>query len=564
MKKLTLSLLTITCAALFTASGQNRPAVPLRVEISYSSSVNPGPLDGRVFFYISKDITAGGRGGGGGGAAAAPGRAPQTAEPRNQISDGMNSQQFFGVDVDGLKAGAPTVLDASVFGYPFASLRDIPAGDYYVQGLLNIYTTYRRSDGHTVKLPADQGEGQKMERKPGNLFSKPEKVHIDPMSNTPIKIVLDQKIPPITPPPDTEWIKHIRIQSQVLTKFWGQPMYLGAQVVLPAGFAEHPNAHYPLMVQQNHFNGDLSRSFRRDEADWTSGKLPRFLWLDIQHANPYYDDSYAVDSANVGPYGTAITTELIPAVEKQFRGIGQGWARMTYGCSTGGWEALADQIFYPDFFNGSWGSSPDPVDFHAYQIVDLYNDKNGYWLEGQWGRIERPNTRRPDGNVQSSMDRGNHRELVLGTHGRSGDQYNIWQAVFGPVAADGYPAYVWDPMTGVIDKNVVQYWHDHFDLTAWLQSHWSTLAPKLDGKLHIAVGDEDTYYLDNAVYLMEEMMNKQTPKIRAEFDYGRKQPHCYDGTYGRMSEEQLYMPKMADWIVKTAPQGADMSWRYEK
>ena len=160
------------------------------------------------------------------------------------------------------------------------------------------------------------------------------------------------------------------------------------------------------------------------------------------------------------------------------------------------------------------------------------------------------------------MDRATHRELVLGTHGRSADQYNIWQAVFGPVGKDGYPAYIWDPTTGVIDKTVVQYWHDHFDLTAWMQSHWSALAAKLDGKLHVAVGDEDTYYLDNAVYFMEEMMNKQTPKIRAEFDYGRKQPHCYDGTYGRVSEEQLYMPKMSEWIIKTAPAGADMSWRY--
>ncbi len=558
MKKITLCLLMITSAALFSASAQTRATVPLKIEISFSSAVNPGPLDGRVFLFISKDVSAGG-GRGGGGAAGQP------AEPRNQIADGPNSQQFFGVDVDGLKPGAPAVFDASVFGYPVASLRDVPAGDYFVQGMLNVYTTFHRSDGHTVKLPMDQGEGQKMERKPGNLFSQTVKVHLDPLSAAPVRIVMDQKIPPIVPPPDTEWIKHVHLQSQLLTKFWGQPMYLDASVVLPEGWTDHPKAHYPVMIQQNHFTADLARSFRRDQDDWVAGKLPKFLWVVINHANPYYDDSYAVNSANVGPYGDAIINELIPAVEKQFRGIGQGWARTDYGCSTGGWEALADQIFYPDFFNGAWGSSPDPVDFHAYQIVDLYNDKNAYWIEGPWGRIERPNTRRPDGNVTSSMDRANHRELVLGTHGRSADQYNIWQAVFGAaVGTDGYPAYVWDPMSGTIDKNVVQYWHDHYDLTAWMQSHWATLAPKLDGKLHIAVGDEDTYYLDNAVYLMQDMMNKQTPKIAAEFDYGRKQPHCYDGTYGRMSEEQLYMPKMAEWIIKTAPQGADMSWRYEK
>jgi enterochelin esterase-like enzyme len=554
MKKPILILFSLACATLSVSSGQTRSSTPLRFEVSYSPAVNPGPLDGRMFLYISKDVSSAGRGGRGAGGG--------VTEPRLQISDNTNSQQFFGLDVDGLKPGAPVILDVSAFGYPVASLRDIPAGDYYIQGMLNIYTTFHRSDGHTVKLPMDEGEGQHMERKPGNLFSKPVKLHVDHVSDQPVKIVLDQKIPPIAPLQDTEWIKHVHLQSQALTKFWGRPMFVDARVVLPPGWAEHPTVHYPVMVEQGHFTPDVARSFRRIQNDWAGGKLPKFLWVVINHANPFYDDSYAVNSANVGPYGDAIMNELIPAVEKQFRGIGQGWARTNYGCSTGGWEALADQIFYPDFFNGAWGSSPDPVDFHAYQIVDLYNDKNAYWIEGPWDRIERANTRRPDGNVTSTMDRANHRELVLGTHGRSGDQYNIWQAVFGPVASDGYPANVWDPMTGIINKTVVQYWHDHFDLTAWLESHWSTLAPKLDGKLHIAVGDEDTYYLDNAVYMMEEMMNKQTPKIRAEFDYGRKQPHCYDGTYGRLSEEQLYMPKMSDWIIKTAPAGADMSWRY--
>src|SRR6185437_10544894 len=160
-----------------------------------------------------------------------------------------------------------------------------------------------RADGHTVLLPQDEGEGQQMERKPGNLYSLPQPLHWDPRSGATLKIALTQKIPPIPPPPDTEWIKHVVIQSQLLTQFWGQPMFLKATVVLPEGFHQHPDAHYPVMVEQNHFNPDLARAFRRIEADWTSGKLPKFLWVDINHANPYYDDSYAVDSANLGPYG---------------------------------------------------------------------------------------------------------------------------------------------------------------------------------------------------------------------------------------------------------------------
>ena len=526
-----------------------------RVEITYPATLEAGPLNGRVFLYVAKAQPAG----------AARGRAGRGGanEPRFEIGDQVGTQQFFGRDVLAWRPGTATVVDGSIYGYPLTSLRDLPAGDYTVQALFNRYTTFHRADGHTLLLPQDEGEGQQMERKPGNLYSVPQPVHWDPRSSATLRIALTQKIPPIPPPPETEWIKHVVIQSKLLTQFWGQPMFLKATVVLPEGFDQHPDAHYPVMVEQNHFNPDLARAFHRIEADWTSGKLPKFLWVDINHANPYYDDSYAVNSANLGPYGDAITTELIPAVEKQFRGIGQGWARVDYGCSTGGWEALADQIFYPDYFNGAWGSSPDPVDFRAYQIVDLYRDANAYWLEGPWNNVPRPNSRRPDGTVIQTMDRANHRELVLGTHGRSADQWDIWQAVFGPVGADGYPAQIWDPLTGAIDRNVAQYWHDHYDLDAWLDRHWAALAPKLDGKLHIHVGDMDTYYLDNAVYLMQDTIAKHDdPKITAEFDFGRKQPHCYDGTYGKMSEEQLYMPQMLERILKTAPPGADLSWNY--
>jgi len=531
-------------------------AAQQRVQVSLAPALAPAgaALNGRVFLYVAKAEPAG----------AQPARNRRRAnEPRFEIGDQVATQQFFGKDVLAWKAGQPVIFDASVYGYPLTSLRDLPAGDYTVQALFNRYTTFHRADGHTLLLPQDEGEGQDMTAKPGNLYSKPQPVHCDPRASSPLTIVLTEKIPALPPPPDTEWIKHVVIQSKLLTKFWGQPMYLKATVVLPEGFAAHPDAHYPVMVEQSHFSYDLARAFHRIQDDWTSGKLPKFLWVDINHANPYYDDSYAVDSANLGPYGSAITEELIPAVEKQFRGIGQGWARVDFGCSTGGWEALADQIFYPDYFNGAWGSSPDPVDFHAFQIVDLYKDANAYWLEGPWSKVPRPNSRRADGNIIQTMDRANHRELVLGTHGRSADQWDIWQAVFGPVGADGYPADIWDPLTGKINHQVAQYWHDHFDLDAWLDAHWATLAPKLDGKLHVYVGDMDTYYLNNAVYMMQDTIAQHhDPAITASFTFGRRQPHCFDGTYGKMSEEQLYMPQMLERILKTAPPGADLSWNY--
>jgi len=543
----------------------------LRFEISFSRELSQTPLDGRVFLLVSTEASR---------------------EPRFQVSASPDTQQFFGVHVDSLAPDAPAVVDDKVLGYPLDSIAQIPAGDYYLQALLNIYETFHRADGHVVKLPMDQGEGQRWNRKPGNLYSVPQRIHLDPAVGGVVHIRLTQKVPPIEPPQDTKSIKHLRIQSDLLTKFWGRPMHLGAIVLLPEGWEEHPNAHYPLMVYQGHFTHDFAtpvefrstpptpdlKGYDRTRAeygykfyqDWTSGRLPRMLILVIQHANPYYDDSYAVNSDNVGPYGDAITRELIPYVEQKFRGIGQGWARVLYGGSTGGWEAMGMQVFYPDFFNGAWCFCPDPVDFRAYQLVNVYADKNALWLEGPWSRVTRPEERKTDGTVITTMDRENRRELVLGTHGRSTDQFGIWQAVFSPVGPDGYPKPIWDPYTGVIDREVAAYWREHYDLRYILQRDWKTLGPKLVGKLHVTVGDTDTYYLENAVRLLQKFLEgTNNPYYAGDFEYGPQMPHCYSGdphvpvSISRLTINQRIMPAMAEWMEKTAPPGADLtSWKY--
>ena len=175
------------------------------------------------------------------------------------------------------------------------------------------------------------------------------------------------------------------------------------------------------------------------------------LVIQIQHANPFYDDSYAVNSANVGPYGDAIESELMPAVEKQLRGIGQGWARFLYGGSTGGWESLAVQMFYPEHYNGAFVACPDPVDFHAYSTVDLYGQKNMFYLQGANKRVEQPAMRNYLGQTLITVRDNVAYEAALGDKGRSGEQFDIWQAVYGPVGSDGYPKPIFDKMTGEID-----------------------------------------------------------------------------------------------------------------
>jgi hypothetical protein len=303
---------------------------------------------------------------------------------------------------------------------------------------------------------------------------------------------------------------------------------------------------------------------------WISPDFPRFLVIEIQHANQFYDDSYAVNSANIGPYGDAITYELIPYIEEQFQGIGEGWSRFTYGGSTGGWEALAVQIMYPEEYNGCFAACPDPIDFRGYMTVDIYEGENAYDDEGPFGSIERPAHRDYLGKVNMTVRDYNHMELAQGTKTRSGDQFDIWEAVYSPVGEDGYPARLWDKVTGEIDPEVAEYWRENYDLRHILERDWAEIGPKLEGKINIYCGDMDNYYLNNAVYLMEDFLESTTePYYGGEVDYGDRAEHCWNGDHengnhiSRLRYNTFYLPKIMQRIKDSAPAGADLtSWRY--
>ena len=545
--------------------------------VSFPQNLSKEPLDGRLFLLLSTD---------------------PSAEPRFQIDLSPRTQLMFGTTQDGWRAGQPAIVDASAQGYPIRSLKDVSPGEYTIQAVLNKYETFHRSDGKTIKLHPDMGEGQHWNISPGNLYSMPRKINIGP-NTAPIKVELTEVIPPIKPPQDTKYVRHIRIQSDVLTKFWGRPMFIGAAILVPEGFDEHPNAHFPLIIFHDHFVDDFD-GFRTTPPDpnlkpdyserfhlagynriqqqeaykfyqqWISPNFPRVLIIKIQHANPYYDDSYAVNSANVGPYGDAIENELIPAIEKQFRGLGQGWARFVYGGSTGGWESLAVQLFYPDHYNGAFAACPDPIDFHEFTNINLYDDKNAFYLEGAHKRVAQPAMRDYLGRTLISTADANQYELALGDHGRSGEQFDIWQAVYSPVGEDGYPKQIFDKQTGEIDHAVAEYWRQHYDLEALLERDWPTLGPRLAGKIHIYVGYDDTYFLNNAVYRMEDFLNTtKNPPYGGEVTYGPKAEHCWNGdpnlsnAYSRLHYNTQYLPKILERIKQTAPAGADLtSWRY--
>ncbi len=535
------SLIPAILAALpaLAATARDMPAQSapqLLFEISFPDSVRSQPVTGRVYVMIS--------------------RVPQP-EPRFQI--GRTGVPLFGRDVESLAPGATATIDASDLGSPVESLNEIPAGEYYVQGFVNIYERFERADGHVVWMPEDHWEGQRWERSPGNLYSGVRRVRLDPETGYVVQLEAAHVIPPVEIPPDTRYVKRFRFQSPMLSEFWGRPIYLGATVLLPRDYDRQTIA-YPVLYRQGHFSLRPPLRFREgtDLYDaWMADDFPRMIVVTFQHPNPYFDDSYAVNSVNVGPYGDAIMQELIPEVERRFRVISEPWARFLNGGSTGGWEALALQIFHPDFFGGTWADCPDPVTFTNVEGVNIYEDENAFYKQHEWRRVPTPNTRETDGRIRLTSEQRNRWELVNGTRGRSGEQLDIWSAVHGPLGDDGYFKPLFDKRTGVIDREVAGYWRDNYDLLHHLQTNWEMLGPKLVDKLHIYTGDMDNFYLNVAVQEMEAWMaTTEDPHYPGFFMYGDRKGHCWSGPVS--TAERL--KEMAAHALRHMPEERTAPW----
>ncbi len=562
--------------ALLSCEFSSGEKVSYSFSVSIPDSLSEGVVDGRLVLMFSTN---------------------PDKEPRFEIMDGPKTQIAFGKNLENWKKGDKISFSGEEFGYPFENMGDVPPGDYFVQVLLHKYETLNLVTGHTVKLPMDRGEGQQWNLAPGNLYSTPVKISIK--DGIKKDLVLDKRIPPIEEPKDTKWIKHIKIKSKLLSDFWGRDMYIGAHILLPKDWAVKTNIKYPLAIYHGHFPNNFS-GFRTTPPDttipcvyndrfkldcynrivdqeaydfykiWSGPDFPRVIAIEIQHPTPYYDDSYAVNSACQGPYGDALTYELIPYIEKQYRGIGEGWARFMYGGSTGGWEALAAQIFYPDEYNGCFAACPDPIDFRAFTVVDIYKDKNAYYLDSKFKRTPRPGMRDYLGHVSATLKEVNYRELVLGDKARSGQQWDIWEATFSPMDKEGYPQRIWNRMSGDIDSTVAGYWRENFDLSYIMKRDWPKIGKKLKGKVRIYCGDMDNYYLNNAVYFTEEFLESTTePYYDGDVDYGDRAEHCWNGDHNqpnaisRLRYHRMFIPKWVSELSKTAPAGVDLrSWRY--
>jgi hypothetical protein len=530
-------LLAVTLTSALAA--QTREPAPstrgLRVEVTVPPAVRSEPVTGRVYVMVART---------------------NDREPRLQI--GRTGTPFFGRDIDMLPPGRAAIIDQTDLGTPVASLKDIPAGDYFVQAFVNVYSQFKRADGHTVWMHDDQWEGQHWNISPGNLYSLPQRVRIGPETES-IKLVADQIIPPLQIAADTPWVKRIKIQSELLTRFWGRPIYLGATVLLPRDY-NRSTVRYPILYRQGHFSLAPPLGFAEGSelhAAWIRDDFPRMIVVTLQHPTPYFDDSYGVNSVNNGPYGDAIMKELIPEIETRFRVIGQPWARITDGGSTGGWISLAHQFFYPDFYGGVWSYCPDSVTFSDVEGINIYKDDNAFYRKIDWRTVPIINTREVNGHVRLTSEQRNHMELVNGSKGRSGEQLDIWSAVFGPLGKDGYFEPLFDKRTGVMNRTVAEYWREHFDLLEYLKRNWSTVGPKLVGKVHVYTGTMDNFFLNNSTKELEEWMKTtENPHYSGFFLYGDGKGHCWQGP--ESTPERLR--QMAAHIVRHKPEGMTTPW----
>ena len=488
-----------------------------RFEVTVAPATYPGPLTGRLVLVVARR---------------------NEPEPRYSISP--SGPALFAVDLEQLPAGRAVVVDTAALGFPWP-LAQLPPGDYFVQAVVNVYELARRTDGQRIWVHLNDGSQEPFQAAAGNLYSDVQPLHVGGGGTT--TLTINHLIPPAEPPHDTEWVKHVRIQSRKLTEFWGRPIFVNATVLLPRGYAEHPEVRFPSVYTLGHnvpfsmvtdstrVRGlgtlnpvtGLETGFDFYRA-WNGEGFPRFIAISLEQQTPYFPDSYSVNSANNGPYGDAIVEEVVPELERRFRIIGKPYARLLEGASTGGWQTLALQLQHPDFFGGAWALQPDPIDFRRDQLINIYEDSSAFVVPtGPFTAVERPFRRTTQGQLVWTMRQLSRFEEVLGTRGRSGYQLEGWEAVYGPVGPDGYPKPLWNKLTGVIDKEVAAYWRDHgFDLREYAQRNWATLGPKLAGKLHFFAGDMDDFYLNLAVYQFEDFLKSTTnPRSDAEFTYGR-------------------------------------------
>jgi enterochelin esterase-like enzyme len=450
---LTLALAVSSLLRVAPAAQDKKPETPLAFEVVYTEAVRPGPVSARVYVMLGPPLSL--------------------QEPRNG-PNWFNLSPFFAVEAKDWKLGEPLKVDASAAGFP-AKLDALKSGAYQAQAVVRL-----NLDTHALN-------------REGNAYSAAVVVKLDPAEGGVTRLTVDRVAPP-KPFQETERIKLVTLESSLLSAFHKRPIRHRAAVILPDG---DRSIRRPVLYIIPGFGGDHTMARVFDSSPrFAFGKDMIRVVLDPDCGTGHH---VFADSASNGPRGEALVKEFIPHIEKTFNAVAEPKARLLNGHSSGGWSSLWLQVSYPEFFGGTWSTSPDPVDFRDFQQLDVYKDANFYkFADGS----PRPVARR--GNEAFLFNEPfSKMEEVLG----DGGQLASFEFVFSPIDDHGRPRRLWDRATGAVDHDTAKAW-EKYDIRLVLERGWPTLGPRLRGKIHVVTGDLDTFYLEGATKLLKAALDR--------------------------------------------------------
>jgi S-formylglutathione hydrolase FrmB len=447
---------TTTLFLLILPAASTEEPRPLEFRVTFDKSVSAEPFTGRVYVMLTKSATK---------------------ELPRGIS-WFSPEPVFARDVKDWKPGEALSLGSDALGFP-VTLPKLAPGTYTIHAVMDF-------DRGNIHFSAAEGNG----------YSQAVRRELDPAASGLVELKIDQ-VYKARPFKETDRVKLVEVESKLLTAFYGQPTRMRAGVVLPESFASNPTKRYPVVYEIPGFGSDHFGAFGRLKATDVAGVEMLHVVLDPSCRLGHH---VFADSANNGPRGKALVEELIPHVEKEFRGLGTASVRFVTGHSSGGWSSLWLQITYPDTFGGVWSTSPDPVDFRDFQRIDLYKPGVSTFVDAD-GK-PRP-VARVGGKAMLFYKPFSDMEGVMG----HGGQLTSFEAVFCPRGTDGKPKPLWDRKTGAVDPEVARSW-ERYDIRLVLERNWKALGPRLAGKLHVFMGAEDTFYLEGATALLKESLKK--------------------------------------------------------
>ncbi|PZR32952.1 MAG: hypothetical protein DI538_18815 [Azospira oryzae] len=438
--------------------------------INYDTSFSSVPLSGRLYLMLERDTT----------------RNPL------DVPDRVEPEPFFAIDVKYWKPGDTVIINSRAEGFP-CTLDKLPRGVYGIAAAFDI------NEDERISSWAE-----------GNFLSRKQVIKLE---NKIYQIFLIRKVP-FTQFNETDRYKEIVLKSSLLSNFYNKSVFIKAAVILPPSYFKQPNRSYPTVYIIPGFSG---RHYNYNDFKWMflQKKTLDKIYVILDPDGPLGNHVFA-DSENNGPRGKSLIEEVIPAIEKQYRCISKADARFLTGHSSGGWSSLWLQVNYPDFFGGVWSTAPDPVDFRSFHNMDIYDPKTNVFLttNGSARLLDRATLP----TKLTYQDFSNKDSVV-----RHGGQLGSFESVFSPRGQDGQPKKLWNRYNGSIDPEVAAHWKN-YDIGLFIQNNWSTIGPKLKGKIHVYVGDQDLFYLDKPVEFLRKILDSLRADAEVEivkgYDHG--------------------------------------------